>query len=429
MVVVERKAFPREKTCGDGLTPRAIRQLEDMGLAGSLEGHHRYTGLRCCAYGRELELPWPEHPSFPSYGYVVTRFDLDGIVAENAANAGATLLQHTEATAPVLAGTEGARKLPDAAVELGTDDQDFPDGEAEKPSSGQRSATGAHLPRLEGIGVRDVATGKTSTLKGRCFIVAEGGLSRISRQLGARRERRFPLGMALRTYYSSPRHDDAFIESHLDLRDGNGNVLPGYGWIFPLGDGRVNAGVGLITTAGRWKGLNTSTMLDWFLDQISPSWGLSKATQLQEPAGGKLAMGLSVSPVCGPNVLAVGDAIGSINPFNGEGISYGYETGRIAASCVGRSLCGEGEGAIYDYAQRLDMAYRLYYKVGRSFVKLISHPRAMQLGVGVGMHWDSFMDWLLRIMANMMRPGETAPPEMLYNVLAAIGRIAPEPDI
>src|SRR5277367_3645850 len=93
VVLVEKKAFPREKTCGDGLTPRSVRQLQDMGLTDALAGHHRFDGLRAIAFGKELELPWPKHPDYPDHGYVVTRADLDILVAERAEKAGATLWQ------------------------------------------------------------------------------------------------------------------------------------------------------------------------------------------------------------------------------------------------------------------------------------------------------------------------------------------------
>ena len=101
--VIERKTFPRDKTCGDGLTPRAVHQLQDMGLEPAIAAaHHRHEGLRALAHGITLELPWPEHPTFPSYGYVVRRRDLDGMVAEHAAGAGAVLRTGTEALRPLL---------------------------------------------------------------------------------------------------------------------------------------------------------------------------------------------------------------------------------------------------------------------------------------------------------------------------------------
>jgi flavin-dependent dehydrogenase len=133
-------------------------------------------------------------------------------------------------------------------------------------------------------------------------------------------------------------------------------------------------------------------------------------------------MGLAVSPRIGPTVLAVGDAAGAINPFNGEGIAYGYETGRLAAACLARALSGEGVHALVDYESQLQRAYGLYFKVAREFVRLISRPVAMRMCVRSGMHSRSIMDWLLRIMANLLRPEELGPAEAAYRALVTLAR-------
>src|SRR5258708_11387177 len=75
-----------------------------MGRGAGLTQCHRYDGLRACAHGITLELQWPEHPVYPSYGYVVRRRDLDKMVADHAVAAGATIRQGCEAVAPVLDG-------------------------------------------------------------------------------------------------------------------------------------------------------------------------------------------------------------------------------------------------------------------------------------------------------------------------------------
>jgi geranylgeranyl reductase family protein len=395
VAVVEKKVFPREKTCGDGLTPRSVRQIADMGVEGALAGAHRFTGLRAHAYGKVLDLPWPEHPSFPSYGYVITRHDLDAIVNERAAKAGATVWQGTEAVEPIL--------------------------------SGNGSATGPdELPRCVGAVVKDRASGEARPVRASYVVVADGANSRFGRSLGTARDRRQPMGMALRGYYTSPGHDQPFIESHLDIRDDDGKVVPGYGWIFPLGDGRVNVGVGLLSTDQRWKGVNTSTLMDHFVTGAPKEWELSDSTCLGPPTGGKLPMGLAVGPRVGATTLVVGDAAGSINPFNGEGIAYGYESGRLAAASLGEALYGEGAAALDRYEARLEDAYGLYFRVARAFIRVISRPELMQLCVGTGMYSESLMSWILRIMANLLRPDETGPAEAAYRALALIARLAPE---
>jgi geranylgeranyl reductase family protein len=395
VVVVEKKTFPREKTCGDGLTPRAVRQLADMGLEDALAGSHRYTGLRAFGFGQSIEMQWPEHPHFPDYGYTITRHDLDGMVAARAAQAGATLLQ----------GTEVVGVVADDAV----------------PAS--------PLPALHGVTVKEKGATGTRVINAHYVVVADGSNSRIGRMLGTTRRRDLPLGMALRGYYRSDRHDDPFIESHLDIRDADGTVVPGYGWIFPMGDGRVNVGVGLLSTEQRWKGVNTSTLMDTFVDYAPKSWGLSPHTSLGPPTGGKLPMGLSVGPRVGHNVLIAGDAGGAINPFNGEGIAYGYETGRLAAAALGHALTGAGPRALAAYDRELTAAYGPYFKVARAFVHLISHPDAMRVCVNIGMRSDLLMNQLLRIMANLMRPDAPGPAEIGYRALELISRFLPDPDV
>ena len=414
VVLVEKKRFPREKTCGDGLTPRAVRQLQDMGLEGALAGAHRYEGLRSCAYGMSLELRWPSHPSFPSHGYVITRHDLDQLVVERAAKAGATVWQETEALEPIL---DPDRGLPAAALSAATPRTRRADAAA--------GGAGAALAPCTGAVVRHRPTGTTREVRARYVVVADGANSRFGRALGTARDRSYPLGLALRGYYRSPRHDDPFIESHLDVRDEHGRVVPGYGWIFPLGDGRVNVGVGLMSAEGRWKGVNTGKLMAAFLANAPASWELSPAAACGPATGGKLPMGFAVGPRWGPTAVAIGDAGGSINPFNGEGIAYGYETGRLAAACVGAALRGGGADALAEYERRLTDAYGLYYKVARHFVGLISRPRLMQACVWTGMHSQPIMATLLRIMANLMRPDELGAAEVAYAALASIGLVTP----
>jgi geranylgeranyl reductase family protein len=388
VVLLERKAFPREKTCGDGLTPRSVRQLEDMGLGVELENCHRYFGLRPHGFGRDLELAWPEVRGLPRHGYVVTRKDLDGLVAANAAKAGATLWQHTEAKEPLLEG--GVLR-------------------------------GAHIAAKGD-------EGRTGTVRARYVVVADGANSRFGWALGDQRDRSCPLGMALRGYWSSPRHDEPWIDSWLDVRDPSGNVVPGYGWIFPVGDGRINVGVGLLTTSARWKGVNTTQLLDAFCRFAPESWGISPGGPLAPPTGGRLPMGLSVGPRSGPTHLVVGDAGGTINPFNGEGIAYGYETGRLAAEIIDEALGGgpASGAALQVYEARLQAEYGLYFRVARAFVRVISRPRVMRACAATGMHSRSLMEWLLRIMSNMLRPDELGPAEAAYKAITALVRALPD---
>jgi geranylgeranyl reductase family protein len=385
VLVVEKKRFPREKTCGDGLTPRAVRQLADMGLEPAIAAaHHRYDGLRAMAHGITLELTWPEHPEFPSHGYVVRRRDLDRLVADHAAAAGATLCQGAEATVPL--------------VEDGL-------------------VTGA-LVRHDGRDPEEV--------RARYVVIADGANSRFGRALGTSRNRAWPQGMAIRCYYDSPRHDDPWIESCLDLRDREGNSLPGYGWVFPVGDGTVNVGVGLLSTYRDWRTVNTSVLMEEFAATAPEWWGLSPETRASQPTGGRLPMGGSVGPAVGPTWVVIGDAAGSINPFNGEGIDYAYETARFAADALDEALQTGTALPLQRYPARLAEEYGLYFKVARLFARAIGRPALMRELTRVGMRSRTLMEWVLRIMANLLRPDEVGPAEAAYRAAARLARIVPE---
>jgi menaquinone-9 beta-reductase len=382
VLVVEKKRFPREKTCGDGLTPRAVHQLEEMGLGAQLAQFHRYDGLRAVAHGITLELTWPDHPVYPSYGYVVRRRDLDRMVAERAVDAGAVCWQEAEATAPIL----------DAGL-----------------------VSGAIVKRKD--------LGTTEEVRARYVVVADGANSRFGRAIGTERDRRRPQGMAIRGYFASPRHDDPWIESALDVRDRSGASLPGYGWIFPVGDGTVNVGIGLLSTFKGWKDVNTTHLLNEFAATAPAYWGISPETACGAPTGGRLPMGGSVHPKVGPTHLVVGDASGAINPFNGEGIDYAYETARAAARCIGEALTTGSGLALWEYQRWLDDEYGVYFKVANAFAHVIGNPALMRELTRVGMQSRTLMEWVLRIMANLLRPDEIGAAEAVYRSVAAIARM------
>jgi geranylgeranyl reductase family protein len=387
VLALERKVFPRDKTCGDGLTPRAVRQLNDMGLSDRLADNYlRYDGLRAIGHGVTLEMPWPSHPEFPSYGYVVRRRDLDQMVADNAAASGAQ----------VWTGAEALEPLMDHGI-------------------------------VRGVVVGHKDSGQKVTVRAKYVVIADGANGRFGRALGTARDRSYPLGMAIRGYYTSPYHDDPWIESHLDISDRDGNHLPGYGWIFPVGDGTINVGCGLLSTFRGWKDINTTKLMDAFTHTAPERWGISPETSCGPPTGGRLPTGGSITPHSGPTWLVIGDAAGSVNPFNGEGISMAYETGRFAADAVHLALA-TGDGlALHTYEERLEATYGLYFKVARAFVKAIGNPAVMRELVRVGMHNRSLMEWVLRIMANLMRPDELGPAEAAYKLVAQIVKAGPEP--
>lgn len=382
VTLVEKKEYPREKTCGDGLTPRAILQLQHMGFDFDVPEFHRITGLRSYA-GDDLmiEMPWPEHSRFPNWGGVIRRLDLDHQVARLAEKEGVTIREKTTAYPVIEEGLLTSVRLKNGA----TDEIVRPD----------------------------------------VTIVADGSMNRFGRDLGTARRRDYPLGMAARGYYSSPRSTDPFLESQLDLRDSSGATMPGYGWVFPLGDGTVNVGVGLLSTFKKWKDVNTTHMMNDYVATAPEYWGLTEDSRLSKPMGGKLTMSYSKSPLVGANWLTIGDAAGAINPWNGEGISYAYETGRLAAEYVEDAIGSGDLGLLRRYPQRLEDEYGLYFKMARIFVKLIGYPTVMRTLAHTGLRNRPLMEWTLKVMANLLDEDDKEMGERAYDALAAIVRTLP----
>lgn len=382
VTLVEKKEYPRDKTCGDALTPRAIRQLQDMEFDFEIAPFHRITGLRSYA-GDDLviELPWPDHSRFPNWGGMIRRSDLDGQVATLAEKQGVRIMEKTSATPVIEDGV-----LTSVALDH---------------------------------------NGQTETVIPEVTVIADGSMNRFGRDLGTARRKDYPLGLAVRGYYSSPRSTDPYLESQLDLRDSSGATIPGYGWVFPLGDGTVNVGVGLLSTFKRWKHVNTTHMMRDYVAIAPDYWELSEETKLTNPVGGKLTMSFSKAPLVGSNWLTIGDAAGAINPWNGEGISYAYETGRIAARYVGESLGADDLGLLQRYPRHLEDEYGLYYKMARVFVKLIGHPSVMRTIAHTGLRNGTLMSWTLKVMANLLDEDDKHMGERTYDALAEVVRALP----
>ena len=356
-----------------------------MGLGKQLERFHRYDGLRATAHGKAIELHWPSHPIYPQHGYVVRRRELDAMVALNAQSSGAILLQGHEALSPIL-------------------------------DNG----------RLLGAVIFDHDTNEAFEIRAKFVVIADGANSRFGRALGTSRTKAWPYGTAIRTYWQSPRHAEPWIESALDVKDRQGNSMPGYGWIFPVGDGTINIGVGLLSTFKKFKDVNTTHLLDSYAHMVANSWGINPDHPECKATSGKIPMGGSVGPKVGANFLVIGDAAGSVNPFNGEGIDYAYETARIAASVLNDALVSGDEKALLQYQRRIDDEYGQYFKVARLFARVIGRPVLMRELSRVGIQSHTLMEWVLRIMANLLRPDEMGPAELAYKAAAQLVRLAPD---
>jgi len=399
VLVLERSTFPREKVCGDGLTPRAVKSLIGMGIDTTAPGWARNEGLRIIGGGVRLELPWPQLATYPDYGLVRTRLDFDEILARTAQKAGARLQELTEVTGAV---------LDDAGRIVGVKARRVPEDVDGRPS-------------------RERHVGEETTYRARLVIAADGGSSRLALSMGlAKREDR-PMGVAVRRYYTSPRTNDTYLESWLELWQGD-TLLPGYGWIFPVGDGTSNVGLGLLNTSASFRATNYKQLLEAWLGGMPPEWGFTEDHALGSVKGGALPMGFNRTPHYTRGLMLVGDAGGVINPFNGEGIAYAMETGELAAEVAVQALARGSVGtpgtdrALQQYPTRLKAQYGGYYTLGRVFVHAIGNPHVMRIATKHGLPRPLLMKFTLKLLANLTDP---RGGDAMDKVINAMSRIAP----
>jgi len=401
VLLLEKTHFPREKVCGDGLTPRAVRALTAMGVPmPEGDGWLRNKGLRIIGGGGRIEVPWPDLSSYPGFGMVRNRLDFDEILARHAQKAGVRLLEGTNVTGPILEDRTGRI--------VGVTARQAPGGPAE--GAGRAAASGQ---------------GSERKFRARAVVAADGNSSRLSVAMGLRKRDDRPLGVAVRTYYISPRHDDDYLEAWLDLWDGS-SLLPGYGWIFGMGDGTSNVGLGLLNTSSAFGNIDYRDLLRRWLGAMPPEWGLTEENRTEPVRGAALPMAFNRTPHYTRGLLLTGDAGGMVNPFNGEGIAYALESGEIAARVIVQALArptaGGAELALQGYPAALKDAYGGYYTLGRHFVQLIGHPSMMKFATRHGVKRPAVMRFTMKLLGNLT---ETRGGDAMDRMLNALSKMTP----
>ncbi|HLQ52817.1 MAG TPA: geranylgeranyl reductase family protein, partial [Streptosporangiaceae bacterium] len=363
------------------------------------DGWLRNKGLRIIGGGGRIEVPWPDLSSYPGFGLVRTRLDLDEILARHAEKAGARLLEGVTVTGPLLDDRTGRIT-----------------GVTARPSPAAREGT-ARAAVSEDPGER--------IFRGRLVVAADGNSSRLSVSMGLQRRDDRPIGVAVRTYYTSPRHDDDYLEAWLDLWDGNA-LLPGYGWIFGMGDGTSNVGLGLLNTSAAFQHIDYRALLRRWLAAMPAEWGLREENRTQPVRGSALPMGFNRTPHYTRGLLLAGDAGGMINPFNGEGIGYALESGEIAARVIVQALArptmAGAEAVLRGYPAALKDAYGGYFTLARTFVQMIGHPGFMKFATRHGVKRPAVMRLTMKLLGNLT---ETRGGDAVDRLINAVSKMTP----
>lgn len=393
VIALEKSHYPREKVCGDGLTPRAVREIDLIGLPTPRdEGWIPNIGLRMVGGGHRLEFPWHDLEAFPQYGLSLPRAQFDERLANHARAGGADVRE----------GWYVDKALQDDA------------GRVVGVSARQTDEKGRK-------------TGDSVEYRAPLVIAADGVSARIALGLGIERKKNRPMGVAVRTYLTTPRHEEEWMEGHLEIWDGergNSKLLPGYGWIFPLGDGTANVGLGTLSAKGTPSKLDHKALLADWLEHSAHDWEFGE--QIGDVKGAAIPMAFNRQPHYVPGMMLVGDSGGMVNPFNGEGIAYAMQAARRASEAmVAWREAGDDaakEKALASYARMMKDDLGGYYSLGRVFANLIEHPSVMKVCTRYGLPRPLIMKFVSRLLADVYEPrGGTWADKLL----AALVKIAP----
>ncbi|MEV5714452.1 geranylgeranyl reductase family protein [Amycolatopsis mediterranei] len=393
VLLLEKTEFPREKVCGDGLTPRGVKQLIDLGIDTSEDaGWVHSRGLRILTGDLTLELDWPDLTSYPPYGVSRTRHDFDDLLAKLAVKAGARLYERTTVMSAI---TDASGRVVGVEAKVGPE------------------KTPVHY-------------------RAPLVLACDGVSARLALSVGIQKNEKRPMGVAVRQYYKSPRHDDPFIEGHLELWDRsdprNPKLLPGYGWAFPLGDGTVNVGLGMLSTSASFRNTDYRALLRQWLDGTPEEWGYREENAIGKVGGAGLPMGFNRTPHYRDGLLLLGDAGGMVSPFNGEGISAAMESAQIAAEVVVQALARrEGpsrERALEAYPRAVGELMGGYYQLGNVFAKIIGKPKIMHACTKYGLRINKLLPLVYKGLSGCY---DAKGGDGVDRLISALAKVTPSP--
>jgi len=330
-----------------------------------------------------MELPWPALDDWPSWGGTARRMVFDETIARKAQSNGAQLIEGATFTGLIWR---------DAAE-----------------------------TRVHGVRYRD-EDDLPHEIHAPVVIAADGAGSPIAKQLGSPRRLERPMAVGARGYYRSSRSDDEWISSFLNLRDANGELLSGYGWVFPLDDGTLNVGLGLISTSREFQSVNYRKLLASWAGGMADKWETTEENREGTLRTGPIPMGFNRTPLHQRGVVFVGDSGGMVNPFNGEGISYAMEAGQLAAEVIDRALITKRTQELDRYDVALRERIGGYYTLGHKFAQLVGDPMVMHIATTYGVPSRPLMKLVFKMMAHLT---DTAPKDTKDVFLNTLQRLAP----
>jgi geranylgeranyl reductase family protein len=368
VLLVDRYEFPRDKTCGDGLTPRATETLIRLGLPiAELPGEKVTAALLVSPRGTQSRLSFDALLGPGSFGQIVPRLELDAWLHGKAVAAGARFIR----------------------------------GVAQSLNQHGKTVTGATIKTTLGLehinaGLTVVATGASSSLLKDLHLEPRLGDSII----------------AVRTYFQHVPPSEPAFEFYFD-RD----LLPGYGWVFPMHDGRANVGVGVYSRTLKERGVSINDLLDGFLHGATMQARLKGAAEAGPRRSHPLRIDFPSHATAGHGWIIVGESAGIVNPVTGEGIDLAIESAEIAAAEI---LAHNGKWPrrrTRRYERALVKRFANVFRGARLMQRLAMNERYMDSVVRRSLTHPVFARAALRINLGLVTPLELLKPRVAWAIL------------
>jgi len=367
VLLLDKAEFPRDKTCGDAISPRGLRVLADMGLLDELSAEsHRVHSLHIYApNGNRAVAAVPRAEGYPPYALVVPRLRLDASIQARACAAGAEF--------------RGRHLVADIIC-----------------SDGAACGVQARTPH----GLREYDAGGV--------VIATGAATRLLESAGLLPAK--PVHMlAARAYFDNVLGIDDQIEFYF-----NQVSLPGYGWMFPTGPHSANVGVGYI---GDLHPSPRSAFQQLIATHPRLQTILADAETDGVVKGFPLRVDFHRAQKTAPGIVATGEAVGLVNPFTGEGIDYALESGQLAAGAIADLLT---RGAPWTTANLAHYERALDRRFKTLFVMMMRARRLyynrMVLNRIFGANRQALLETLMGIVFSNADPGLAFAPRTLLQI-------------
>jgi geranylgeranyl reductase family protein len=371
VLLVDKFAFPRDKTCGDGLTPRALRVLDSMGILG--EVRRQAQPIR----GYEVVAPNQRATGAPIVGdygaLVIPRWQLDDMIRQRALSSGAQF-----------EGRVNVSRLE---------------------------------PTAEGVTVHAEHGNRSRTIHARVAAIATGAATGVLTRSGILK--RQPRAMlAMRAYFE----DLHSIGDRFQLRF-DGVPLPGYGWAFPMQHAAANVGVGYLPK-GRSARTDARGAYERFISGPAVSRLLEGARQVAPAKGYPIRVDFLTAPTYAPRTLLVGEAAGLVNPLTGEGIDYALESGHMAAQHL-LGCFATGEFVLEEYHRRLHARFDRLFRFCIRVRDWYCAPPLLNFLVVVANRRPELRQLLTELVLGDRQPSDRGPVRMLAGLLLYLARPHP----